>query len=99
MEDGDIIFNPPVLAMSMPKKIRFEGNSNNGGFTGFYNTETGDVEADVEYGGVWVAGSASLKKPAGQFRMTGHEENKNAVVTVDGQAMKIIYPTKEVGKY
>jgi hypothetical protein len=89
----DIVFMRPMMTMSLPKKIPFVGNSNNGAILGTYDTETGEVEADVDYGGAAAVGVAVLKKPTGQFHMIGHEENKNPIVTVNGKVITIIYPT------
>jgi len=98
IERSDLTFDRPLLAMSLPKRIRFDGKSNNGGFTGYYDTETGEVEADVECGGYTVAGMVNLKKPTNQFHMTAKEVNNDPVVQIEGKPAKIIPPPKLDGK-
>jgi hypothetical protein len=98
IESSDLIFDRPMLTMSLPSKIHFVGKSNNGGFDGYYNTENGEVEADVEAGGYTVAGLVSLKKPSAQFHMVGHEVNNDPVVQIDGRTVQIHSPTKLDGK-
>jgi hypothetical protein len=99
IERDDLIFSKPYLSMSMPKKVRFDGHSNNGGFTGFYDTETGEIEADVEAGGNMVAGLAVLKKPTTVLHMTGREVNNDPVVEVDGKPLKFIPMVMPEGKH
>ena len=99
IESTGLAFNRPLLSMSMPTKVRFDGHSNNGGFTGYYNTETGEVEADVECGGYTVAGMVALRKPTALIHMTAHEVNNDPVVQVDGRTIKIINPPRLEGKY
>jgi len=98
IERSDLTFDRPLLAMSLPRKVRFDGKSNNGGFTGFYDTETGEVEADVECGGYTVAGMVNLKKPTNLFHLTAKEVNNDPVVQIDGKPAKIIPPPKLDGK-
>jgi hypothetical protein len=99
IERSDLSFSRPLLAMSMPKKVRFDGKSNNGGFTGYYDTETGEVEADVECGGYTVGGMVNLRKPTSLFHMTAKEvANADPSVQIDGKTVKIIPPPKLDGK-
>jgi len=98
IESSDLLFDRPLLTMSLPEKIHFVGKSNNGGFEGYYNTGTGEVEADVECGGYTVAGLVNLKKPTKQIHIVGHEVNNDPVVQIDGRTVKIINPPKLNGK-
>jgi len=99
IESGGVAFDRPLLAMSLPKKVRFDGRSNNGGFTGFYDTETGEVEADVECGGFNVGGTVNIIKAKGMFHLTAKEVNNDPVVQIDGKPAKIIPPPKRDGKF
>ena len=99
IERSDLTFDRPLLALSLPRKVRFDGKSNNGGFTGFYDTETGEVEADVEAGGYTVGGMVNLKKPTSLFHMTAKEvPNADPAVQIEGKPAKVIPPPKLDGK-
>jgi hypothetical protein len=97
--DGIILFYRPVLAMSMPEKIKFEGKSSQGDFSGFYNTQTGDIEADVSYGGMTVAGMVDLAKSQGTFHITGRDvDHHQPEAESNGQKLEIYYPPQPTMK-
>lgn len=91
--DGGVLFYRPVLAMSMPEKIKFEGKSSQGDFSGFYNTTTGDIEADINYGGMTVAGMVDMVKSTGSFHITGRDvDHHQPEAECNGQKLEIYYP-------
>jgi hypothetical protein len=92
--DGDVMFYRPLMAMSMPDKVKFTGSSNEGPFTGFYNPNNGEIEADVAYGGYSVAGLVDIYKAPYHFHMTGRKVNDQISAEADGQPLKIYYPVE-----
>jgi len=90
--DGPISFKPPFLVMSMPEKVPFAGMSNQGQFVGFYHPATGEIEADIAYGGREVAGLIVTQRAAGVFHITGRDANGSPQAEVDGTSLAIYYP-------
>jgi hypothetical protein len=88
--DGPCVFLGPVISFTMPERIVFRGKSTQGDFMGVYNTRTGDVDADVYYGGYTVAGMLDIAKPTGKFHMTGRMANGFPQAEVDGQSLQIV---------
>jgi len=80
--------------MSMPETIVFGGRSNQGPFLGHYNTQTGEVDGDVSYGGVSSAGLVDLRRPTGKFHITGRDTNGQTSAEGDGQKLQLVYPPK-----
>ena len=87
----DISYFQPLLAMSMPEKVSFIGKSSQGTFSGTYDTRSGEVDADVSYGGYSIAGLVDVKKPTGKFHMVGREVNGRPDVEIDGKKVKNVY--------
>jgi DNA-directed RNA polymerase subunit RPC12/RpoP len=93
--DGkDIQFQRPFLAMSMPEKVKFVGKSNQGDFSGYYHPGTGEIDADVEFGGYAFAGQVNIRKATGSFHMTGRVRDKQPQVEVNGKSAQIRYREK-----
>jgi len=88
---GDITFSNPFFAMSMPEKIKFFGKSNQGDYSGYYHSRTGEVEANLEYGGQAFAGMVNISKAAGKFSLTGRLKDKQPQAENEGRPLKIIY--------
>jgi hypothetical protein len=93
--DGPVNFFRPTLVMSMPDKVRFFGKSTQGNFIGFYYPKTGEIEADVAYGGMTFAGAVDLAKATNQFHMTGRMANGFPQAEVNGNPIKILWPDKK----
>jgi len=92
IESHDVQWNRPMMSWGLPRKIEFVGKSNRGSFSGLYDTESGEIEADVLWGGRTIAGMVDLAKTQGGFHMLGKEINgKDPEVTVDGKPLKIVY--------
>lgn len=89
--EGDITFFRPTLAMSMPDRVPFLGKTNQGDFKGYYYPATGNVEADVDFGGQAFAGMVNLSKSTGQFHMTGRMKDGHAVAESGGKELKLVY--------
>lgn len=85
VEGQDIHFFQPILAFSMPPAVTFIGKSNQGTFTGTYNTQTGEVDSTVYYGGYSVAGMVDIGKPRGSFHLKGRMVNGKPEMEMDGQ--------------
>jgi hypothetical protein len=90
--EGDVLFYRPLLTMSMPDQVRFEGKSNEGPFIGTYNPHNGEIDADVAYGGYSFAGLVDITKAPYHFHMTGREVNKQISAESNGQSLQIVYP-------
>jgi len=88
--DGDIHFYRDFWVMELPDKIRFDGKSTQGDFSGYYHPATGEIEADVSYGGYTVAGLADVAKPTGTFHMTGRENNGQPEAESGGYKLRVI---------
>jgi len=88
--DEEVHFFPPVLSMSMPEKLAFLGKTNEGNYGGTYDTRTGDIQANVEYGGYSVAGLVDVKQAPGSFQMTGREIDGVPAAEVNGISLRII---------
>jgi hypothetical protein len=93
--DGPVSFFRPTLVMSMPEKVRFFGKSTQGNFVGYYHPATGEIEADVAYGGLTFAGAVDLAKATNQFHMTGRMANGFPQAEVNGTPIKILWPDKK----
>ena len=93
--DGTVSFFRPTLVMSMPEKVKFFGKSSQGNFVGFYHPATGEIEADVAYGGMTFAGAVDLAKATNQFHMTGRMANGFPQAEVNGTPIKILWPDKK----
>jgi len=89
-----VSFFRPTLVMSMPGKVAFFGKSNQGDFKGYYHPGSGEIEADVAYGGLSFAGAVDLAKSIGTFHMTGRMANGFPQAEVAGTPIKIIWPEK-----
>ena len=90
IERDGVSFSKPYFSFSMPKKVRFDGHSTSGPFTGYYNTQTGEVEADVEAGANVIGGMVVVKNASATLHITAHEENNNPIVMSEGRQLKII---------
>ncbi|MGA3066857.1 MAG: hypothetical protein ABSF29_08430 [Tepidisphaeraceae bacterium] len=90
--DHCVFIFEPLFCFTMPEKIVFRGKSNQGDYMGTYDTQTGEVEADVYYGGYSVAGLIDIAKPTGMFHMTGRISNGFPQAESNGQKLQIIYP-------
>lgn len=88
------IFNPMV--MSMPKDVPFEGTSTEGNFKGIYHPKTGEVEADVEMGGLTFAGlDKAVRKGNKTTHITGRRKGGEITAELDGKPAQIVYPKKK----
>lgn len=82
-----------LMVMGLPEHIHFKGTTMQGGYTGTYNTQTGEVKAEVEIGGVVVPGSGEVhKKGSSTFAVNGAMKNGDLQVWVNGKKAEI-YPT------
>ena len=87
---GPCTFLGPIMSFSMPERIVFRGMTTQGNFMGVYNTRSGEVEADVEYGGYTVGGMLAAVKASGKFHMTGRMVNGFPQAEIDGQPAQIV---------
>jgi hypothetical protein len=91
VERNDVSFFQP-MAMTMPEKVFFIGKSSQGTFTGHYYPRTGEMDADVSYGGYSVAGMVDIGKPRGTFHLVGRVVNGKREFEIDGKK-NVIDPT------
>ncbi|HEY2584333.1 MAG TPA: hypothetical protein VGI81_01060 [Tepidisphaeraceae bacterium] len=85
VETNDVNFFQPMLAFTMPTQVGFIGKSNQGSFGGNYNTQTGEVDATVYYGGYAVAGMVDVTRPKGTFHLVGRMVDGKPQMEIDGQ--------------
>lgn len=88
VERHDVSFFQPIIAMTMPDKIAFIGKSNQGTFSGHYDTRTGEMDATVSYGGYSVAGMVDVMKPAGTFHLVGRMLDRKPEMEIDGKKIQ-----------
>jgi hypothetical protein len=77
----DITFVISPMPFTMPEKIGFAGTSSEGVFSGNYLPRTGEIEAEVEIGGVTLPTGINVSRGEQKINVTGR--NKNGVVTVE----------------
>jgi hypothetical protein len=90
--DGNVSFFRPTMVMSMPEKVRFFGKSSQGDFQGWYHPSSGEIEADVNYGGMTFAGAVTMAKATGTFHMTGRMLNGFPQAEINGTPLKMVTP-------
>jgi DNA-directed RNA polymerase subunit RPC12/RpoP len=90
--DGGVNFVIPIWALTMPEKLKFFGLTQQGRFVGYYHTGTGEIEADIAYGGRTVGGLLVAVRATDQFHITGRDVNGSPQAEVDGTPLTIVYP-------
>jgi hypothetical protein len=90
--EGPCVFLGPIISFSMPERIPFRGKTNQGNFMGTYNTRTGDIDADIYYGGYSVAGMLDISKPTGSFHITGRMDKGFPEAELNGTSLQIYTP-------
>lgn len=86
----NFLFSAPLMSMSMPDKVKFEGTSTQGAFTGSYHTKTGEVEADAEVGGTVLLSGVITRHGSTKIHLTGRMTDGKLTVEVDGQPGQIV---------
>jgi len=97
MVEGDAVFVPPALAMTLPRRMIFSGKTNHGSYMGTYDTKTGEIIATIDTGGYVVGGLVDAKKPTGSFQFTGREKDGKTTAEADGESLEIVM-RKAAGK-
>jgi hypothetical protein len=77
----ELAFIISPMPFTMPEKIGFAGTSSEGVFSGNYFPRTGEIEAEVEVGGVTLPSGINIRRGEQKINVTGR--NKNGVVTVE----------------
>jgi hypothetical protein len=85
----NLVFDLP-LAMSMPARVKFNGMSTSGGVEGWYFTETGEVEAEVELGATVLPTGIRVRQGDSTVRVTGRRTGGEVTVEVDGKPGRIV---------
>jgi hypothetical protein len=86
----NFMFSPPLMVMSMPERVKFDGTSTQGMFKGFYHPRTGEVEADVEVGGTVLPSGVTVRHGGTIIHVTGREKEGKLSVEVDGKPGEIV---------
>ena|ERR1700733_2096019 len=86
----NFIFGPMYL--SMPEAVGFAGTTTQGAFIGKYHPRSGEVEADVDIGGLAFAGTGALSRGRQSIHVTGRLRNSQLTVEVDGKPAQLVYP-------
>jgi hypothetical protein len=97
--DGPVSWFPPVAAMRLPDQMAFLGRTNQGVYSGMYDTRTGEIQAKVEYGGYSVAGLVTARAATGSFNMTGRENNGIPQAEVNGVSLHMISHPRAPSQY
>ena len=87
--DGPVMFIPPLMSFTMPPRIVFHGKTNQGNFAGTYAPATGEIVADVDFGGYSFGGLVDIKRATGQFHMTGRE-TKDGKITAESNGVPLV---------
>ncbi len=87
--DVTFVFSP--MPWSMPDAVGFAGTSTQGAFVGKYHPHTGEVEADVEVGGLSLPGAGVAKRGDVTLKVTGRNKNGNVTVEIDGKQADLVY--------
>jgi hypothetical protein len=90
--DAPVQFDKPMFAMTLPDKIQFHGMSNQGIYSGLYDTHSGEIEANIAYGGYTVGGMVALSRATGMFHITGREKDGTPQAEIDGVSLQIYNP-------
>jgi hypothetical protein len=93
--NGPINFIEPYMALTLPRKMVFNGKTDQGDFVGSYDTQTGEITAEVAYGGRTFGGLVTLNHATNWFNMTGREVNGVPQAECDGVKLTIYYPPKD----
>jgi hypothetical protein len=87
--DVNFLFGP--MHFSMPQSVGVVGTTTQGAFTGLYHPHSGEVEADVDIGGLAFTGTGALHRGNKTIHVTGREKESHLTVEVDGQPADIVY--------
>jgi hypothetical protein len=85
----DITFPFSPMGFSMPTELGFAGTTTQGGMTGKYNTKTGEIEAEVEVGGLSFPGAGVQRHGAGKIKVTGRVKDGAVSAEVDGKPVHL----------
>lgn len=89
-----ILWSP--LYMSMPEKVGFAGTSSEGLFQGFYYPKTGEVEAELDFGGTVLPSGVLMKRGNEQFKVTGRvKEGAGLTAEIEGKPAVLKPPTTQ----
>ncbi len=89
----DVLFYRPIWVLGMPDRVKFEGHSSEGPFDGWYHPATGEIEANISYGGASVLGGMiQVAKAPLKFSITGRKKDGQVTAETNGQALTIYYP-------
>jgi hypothetical protein len=88
----DVMFFRPAFVMKMPDDVDFKGTSNQGEFKGIYHPHTGEVEVDVEVGGMGLAGVGRVRKGGTTIKVTGRVKNGQITCEVNGKKGVLVMP-------
>lgn len=91
----EVVFYWHMFVMDLPDYVEFTGVSTDGEFKGKYRPKTGEVEADVDVGGMGLAGVGAVRKGGEKIKVTGRVKSGNITAEVNGKNAVIIYPKKE----
>jgi hypothetical protein len=74
-----------MMVLGLPEEIKFRGTTTEGGYTGTFNTQTQEINAEVEIGGGVVPGSGEVTKHGDTtIKVRGYNKDNDFKVWVDG---------------
>lgn len=81
----DVSFLWSPMYWSMPETVGIIGTTTQGAFGGNYHPKTGELEVDVEIGGMSLPGVGAIRRGKTRFHLTGHCEAHRVVFQVNGK--------------
>lgn len=81
----DVSFLWSPMYWSMPESVGIIGTTTQGAFGGNYYPKTGQVEVDVEVGGMSLPGAGAVRRGNKRFHLSGHCEEHKVVLAIDGK--------------
>src|SRR3954469_7016615 len=91
----DITFIISPLPLTMPDTVGFAGTTTQGGMMGRYHTKTGEVEADVEIGGLSFPGAGVQRHGAKTVHVTGRNKNGAVTAEINGRKAELDWSRKK----
>jgi hypothetical protein len=87
----DVTYKLGYMPVTMPQKIPFAGLTSEGLMVGQYTMATGEIQADVEIGGM-ATPNMIVRHGKTIIKVGGHSKNGDVIATINGAPAVIKYP-------
>lgn len=91
----DLTFIMSPLPFTMPETIAVAGTTTQGGFAGKYHPNSGEVDVEVEIGGISLPGAGVQRHGDTHIQVTGRNKAGAVTVEVDGKAAGVDWSRKK----